>query len=387
LRQWNWLEKVLLMGINAPRLLCLLWLALGHASNLPSAPPSGRPNEKRDNPFTCAACHREQATSSPSTAMGVGMELPPNQTVLKAHPKLSAHWKGYDYTVDKKDGASVYAVSDGRQSISLPIHYAFGVRMQTYVFVYQGRYFESLMSYYNTVGALDVTLGDERMEPKSLIEALGKEYTEATISRCFGCHSSDSVEGARLKLDSLRPGLDCEHCHSGANAHMAALAQGKTVALPESLGERGAEDSAAFCGTCHRSWEEVVRLRIRGPINVRFQPYRLSLSKCFIGNDKRIACTSCHNPHTELVRNNPKFYDAKCLACHATGTPRRAAIRILAVAYPSPDAPLAPLQKACPVSSENCTTCHMPKVELPGGHSIFNDHYIRVARTGEEYPN
>ncbi len=368
-------------GVNPSRLLrhslpaiCALLLAISIGAAIAA------PAEKN---VTCASCHREQAVASPLTPMGIGMELPPNQTSLKARPNLSTKWKGYDYKVETKDGVSTYTVSDGVKSITLPIHYAFGVHMQTYVFIYQGRYYESMVSYYNTLDNLAVTIGDERMEPKSLIEAIGKEYTEATISRCFGCHSSGSVAGSKLHLETLRPGLDCEHCHTGAKAHLEAVSQGKTAPLPEKLGERKAEDTSAFCGTCHRTWEEAVRLRLKGSVNVRFQPYRLALSKCFIGNDKRIACTACHDPHQQLVRDNPKYYDAKCLACHAASSAPHSAVMTAS----TQSTPRGPLQKACPVASENCTSCHMQKVDLPGGNMRFSDHYIRVVRAGEKYPN
>ena len=29
----------------------------------------------------------------------------------------------------------------------------------------------------------------------------------------------------------------------------------------------------------------------------------------------------------------------------------------------------------------------MPKYELPGAHSKFSDHYIRIVKSGEPYPN
>jgi hypothetical protein len=29
----------------------------------------------------------------------------------------------------------------------------------------------------------------------------------------------------------------------------------------------------------------------------------------------------------------------------------------------------------------------MPKVELPGSHSVFTDHQIRIVRAGDRYPN
>jgi hypothetical protein len=28
----------------------------------------------------------------------------------------------------------------------------------------------------------------------------------------------------------------------------------------------------------------------------------------------------------------------------------------------------------------------MPKIELPGGHAQFTDHFIRIVKPGEPYP-
>jgi len=39
------------------------------------------------------------------------------------------------------------------------------------------------------------------------------------------------------------------------------------------------------------------------------------------------------------------------------------------------------------VSKDKCSSCHMPKVELPGGHVAFTDHFIRVVHPGDAYPN
>jgi formate-dependent nitrite reductase cytochrome c552 subunit len=139
--------------------------------------------------------------------------------------------------------------------------------------------------------------------------------------------------------------------------------------MPQKLGNLTAEDMSENCGECHRTWSTVVRMRTWGENNVRFQPYRLANSKCFLGNDKRISCTACHNPHADLVREEAS-YDRNCLACHAKSAPAAAS-----------------LQKPCPVSDKNCVTCHMPKVDLPGSHSVFTDHQIRVVRAGDRYPN
>jgi len=319
---------------------------------------------------TCASCHSAEAHSQPKTAMGIGLELPATQTVLKEHPRLTFESRGYKYLIERKDGASTYTVSDGAGSLTLPIRYAFGVSAQTFVLEHEGHFYESLVSYYPTAGGLAITMGSERVRPHTLVEAMGRETSADEIVACFGCHASDAVRRGTLTLDTLRPGLDCEHCHAGTKEHQDAMIQGKTGLIPKRLGQLSAEDMSNFCGACHRTWVAVLRMKTWGEVNVRFQPYRLANSKCFLGNDKRIACTACHNPHTDLVREDSS-YDHNCLACHA---------RQSADARPA-------LEKPCPVATGKCVSCHMPKVELPGSHSLFTDHQIRVVHPADPYPN
>jgi hypothetical protein len=144
--------------------------------------------------------------------------------------------------------------------------------------------------------------------------------------------------------------------------------------LPKSFKRVSAGDLSNFCGQCHRSWETVVRNHWKGPAFVRFQPYRLQNSKCFAADEPRISCLACHNPHQQ-VNHDQAFYDTKCLACH--GETKGSSVAATA----------APAAKTCPVAKDNCSTCHMPKIELPGGHAQFTDHQIRIVRPGEPYPN
>ncbi len=157
-------------------------------------------------PLSCANCHREQAQYQAQTPMGIGMELPPNQTVLAAHPKMTFAKGGYSYTVETSGGQSTYTVTDGKETLSVPIHYAFGVHIQTYVLEREGRFFESLVSYYPAVGGLAITMGDERLQPRTLLEALGRETGAQEITACFGCHSSSAAKDGRFTLDSVTPG-------------------------------------------------------------------------------------------------------------------------------------------------------------------------------------
>ena len=105
-----------------------------------------------------------------------------------------------------------------------------------------------MVSYYASLDGLAVTVGSERLRPRTLVEAMGRETSNDEILRCFGCHSSGGVGGEKLTLQSMRPGLDCEHCHAGATAHQEALAQGKPNVIPKKLGDMAAEDASEFCG-------------------------------------------------------------------------------------------------------------------------------------------
>ena len=96
-----------------------------------------------------------------------------------------------------------------------------------------------------------------------------------------------------------------------------------------------------FCGRCHRTWAQIESQGLRGVIYVRFQPYRLTNSRCCDAADKRIRCQACH-----------------------TST-----------------------AKACRVGRRNCVRCHMPKVALPGAHHEFTDHEIRIVRPVAPYPD
>jgi hypothetical protein len=329
----------------------------------------------------CATCHRAEARSQPKTAMGIGIEVPPNMETLRERPKLTVKENGYRYDVDYKDRLSTYTVSDGANALALPLQYAFGVHNLTFVLEYQGHFYESRVSYYENIGGLAVTAGHEMTQPHNLTEAIGRRTSDQEIAACFNCHATggvglhssiEPVSLGSLTLASVKPGVSCERCHAGADAHMQAEAVGKAAPVPRKLGEMAAEEMSNFCGECHRSWDYVVRHRLFGDKYVRFAPYRLANSRCFLGDDKRIRCTACHEPHAELVRDDA-HYDRVCLSCHGAKPAEGAVTAVMT-------------QKVCRVADKNCVSCHMPKVHLLGSPAVFTDHEIRVVHAGDPYP-
>jgi hypothetical protein len=304
--------------------------------------------------------------------MGRAIELPGANPTLQAHAKMTFRRGAYSYTVETVGDKSTYTVTDGTNTLSLPIRWGFGTGGQTWVLERQGRFYDSLVSYYPSESGLDITMGEERITPHTLEEAMGRELMPGEAKACFGCHATNAVSDRKLTLEMMEPGVTCEHCHVGTNAHLIDALQGDFGSAPPKLGKISSEDVSSFCGQCHRTWEAVMRDHFNSEINVRFQPYRLANSKCFDGADARISCLACHDPHQDVVRQD-SAYDPKCLSCHAASTQPASATR--ATGPP------------CPVAKENCVGCHMPKVNLPGGHMAFTDHQIRVVKPGEAYPN
>jgi hypothetical protein len=334
---------------------------------MPSQTLAAQAGKRSAAPVTCASCHAGIVASFANAPMRHAMEPDGANHEIDAHPDLSVKMGSYTYSVQTSNGHSVYTVTDGTDKLSVPIHWIFGQRTQTWLFQMDGHFYETLVSYFPRDSSLAPTPGDQDIVPHNLKEAMGRKLATWDVQECFKCHASGVSE--KLDLSKITLGLECEHCHAGAQQHLLDAAQDNFKTLPPSLKHLNAEKTSDFCGQCHRTFDTVLRNKWHGNAYVRFQPYRLELSRCFIGNDPRISCVACHNPHQPLNQSTA-YYDSKCMACHAD--PKAAASVHLA--------------KTCPVAKSNCAGCHMPKVEIRGNHAQFTDHYIRVVHAGEAYP-
>lgn len=322
----------------------------------------------------CGECHKKQSAAHGQTGMAEAMEPVGGSKVLSRNPKLSMNVGPYTYEIKRDGKQSFYSVTDGKDTLSFPINYAFGQGKmgQTYVLERDGKFYESLVSFYSQTKALDFTIGAPRGIPKSLTEAAGRLLTANEVSSCFSCHSTGAVfGGSQLRLDQFAHGVRCEACHGPGGQHITAVKAGDTPAKsiynPGLLS--GDELTQQFCASCHRGAEEFSLLQSMETNNVRFQPYRIFHSKCY-SDDRNISCTACHDPH-EPLREDAAYYDKRCLQCHSLRDKTAKAGE----------------GKSCPVADKDCTSCHMPKIEIKAAHFEFTDHYIRVVKPGEKYPN
>ena len=301
--------------------------------------------------------------------MGRALESAAECDILRRHPELTFQNEPYSYRLVRQGDKTLYSVTDGKETISAPISWAFGLGAagQTYVFQRNGTWFESRVSYFRSIDRLDFTLGARSAKPASLEEAAGRAMNSKDATECFNCHATGAISQGQLDVSHLQAGILCERCHGSADTHLGSFRKSQpSLGGMLKLSSFNSEDTSVFCGQCHRTWAQIASEGPFGINNVRFQPYRLTNSRCYDPADRRIGCTACHDPHADVARAS-SGYDAKCQACHTAGRHASA--------------------KVCPVGKNDCSSCHMPKLELPGSHNKFTDHQIRIVKANEKYPN
>jgi hypothetical protein len=110
---------------------------------------------------------------------------------LHSHDRLTFRLPPYTYQIVRTENGSTYSVTDGAQTISAPLSWAFGLGKsgQTYIFERDGTFFETRLSYYRAPDGLDFTPGAPRTPSSSLEDALGRRLIYAPETRrCFGRH-------------------------------------------------------------------------------------------------------------------------------------------------------------------------------------------------------
>jgi hypothetical protein len=338
--------------------LKLVWFAI---PALAAAQPVSRPVSP------CASCHHE-AVAQPRTSMGHALETVEECDVLSSHPLLTYKLGAYSYRIERKGNESLYTVSNGDKTLTLPIRWAMGASSaigQTYILEKDGQLFESRVSYFREVNGLGLTMGAPDSPPTNIVDAAGRLMGIDDKLDCFGCHSTNAATGRHLTIEQLTPGIQCERCHGPSKEHLAGMSvPGAPPVKMKDLSVTSTEQVSNFCGQCHRTWEQIVLTGRLDITDLRFQPYRLAGSKCYDAEDSRISCLACHDPHRN-VDTRSDDYDSKCQACHGGG---------------KAGAP------ACKVATKNCVTCHMPKIALPGANHKFSDHRIRIVRPNEPFP-
>ena len=187
---------------------------------------------------------------------------------------------------------------------------------------------------------------------------------------------------ARLDAGHLvELGIGCEACHNGARAHVANnhlvptfAVQSGLVAVTPPPGETGtrAQWIDHTCGRCHTvlfshypwTWEGGERRRDPGGSSITSGEARdFQLGGCAT----QLACTACHDPHTEdppakLAALATPAGNHVCTTCHA--------------AYASPDALARHSHHRIDGAGGSCIACHMAKKNMGLDYGL--DRYHRI---------
>jgi hypothetical protein len=331
----------------------------------------------------CATCHSSIFATQKTTPMGATAMHVENSEVLRSHEKLKFNFLAYRAEITTEHGQSLYKITDGEDSQTAPLLWAFGTGQvgQSYLFKQQDqKFYEARVTYFSSLHNLHFTPGRELTSPKNIDEAMYREVGSGEMGRCFACHTTASNIAGKFDEANLIPGISCEACHGAGAEHVAVMQASKLSGVSASAtaifnpATLRPADSVDFCGACHATAWDVKLAGTTGPTNARSQPYRLEKSKCWGAGDARLTCMGCHDPHKQL-QTEASSYDAVCLSCHANGSKTGPAAKLST----------EHLKAACPVEQKNCVSCHMPKVEVPEMHYGFTDHKIQIVRPGEGY--
>ena len=317
----------------------------------------------------CNECHaeiyRRQSASHHALSLRPASETP--QFGSGAEVRQSDPISGSALLISREEGRRpTITATKGADKSALELEWAFGSGVKGVTPVGRGaggEFLEGRLSWYASVGGFDFTPGDAKYTPVTTAESLGRVRSIPDIGECFGCHTTayDKENPAPAGKDI---GIRCERCHGPGLEHIGAARRGEPAAGKIfQPGRMAAFPQLQMCGACHGvppqdSDLAAIRYIESTPVTARFPSQRLPLSRCFNESSGKLKCTSCHDPHGNAVRT-AELTDRNCVACHKASAGQ--AIR------------------SCPVGRNNCVSCHMPQ-ERVMAHSLFTDHWIRVAR-------
>src|SRR5580658_6068800 len=126
-----------------------LWLAL------PALPFLAAAASPLAGDAGCITCHNAQTAHFRATPMAQALERVDVCDILKQHPDLSFQEGPYQSRIVRQGDRSILTVTRGSETMTVPLLWAFGLGRagQTYVFEYNGVFYESRISFFYVLGA------------------------------------------------------------------------------------------------------------------------------------------------------------------------------------------------------------------------------------------
>ena len=351
----------------------MLALCAATATKVPAlaASPTAEPEYVGNQ--ACGACHGEIYESYSRTAMA-RTSGPAARHLVEGSFRHESSGVEYRISVEKEKVYFSYERPGDpgmRGRHELQYYVGSNTRGSTFLFENEGLLYKSPINYYVQKKGWDMS--PEYHPPREM------ELKPAPPA-CLFCHASriqPPAPGTSNRYGSapfLQDGVGCERCHGPGGEHVRGM--GVLVNPARLTGER--RDSV--CIQCHLPGEASVSrpgktLEMyrpgdllseyaltfvydnagRGALGAISQVEALALSRCAQRSQGRMACITCHDPHTSVpAPERVAYYRDKCLSCHG---------RSFADGH----------QRGSP----DCIGCHMPREDsVDGGHVEVTDHRI-----------
>ena len=349
-------------------------LALCAAAKLPALAASPAAESPYVGNEACAACHGDIYERYSHTAMA-RTSGPASRNLIEGSFRHESSGVVYRISVE---GTKVYLSYERpgdpglRGRHELQYYVGSSTRGSTFLFEIDGFLYKSPINYFVQKKGWDMS--PEYHSPREM------ELKPAPPA-CLFCHASriqSPAPGASNRYGSapfLQDGVGCERCHGPGREHI----QGRGV--PVNPARLTGERRDSVCIQCHLPGEASVSRPGKtlemyrpgdllsdyaltfvyddaghGGLGAISQVEALALSQCLRRSQGRMACITCHDPHTFVpAAQRVAYYRDKCLSCHTRSFADRH-------------------QQGSP----DCIGCHMPRGEsVEGTHVEVTDHRIR----------
>ena len=349
-------------------------LALCAAAKLPALAASPAAESPYVGNEACAACHGDIYERYSHTAMA-RTSGPASRNLIEGSFRHESSGVVYRISVE---GTKVYLSYERpgdpglRGRHELQYYVGSSTRGSTFLFEIDGFLYKSPINYFVQKKGWDMS--PEYHPPREM------ELKPAPPA-CLFCHASriqPPAPGASNRYGSapfLQDGVGCERCHGPGREHI----QGRGV--PVNPARLTGERRDSVCIQCHLPGEASVSRPGKtlemyrpgdllsdyaltfvyddaghGGLGAISQVEALALSQCLRRSQGRMACITCHDPHTFVpAAQRVAYYRDKCLSCHTRSFADRH-------------------QQGSP----DCIGCHMPRGEsVEGTHVEVTDHRIR----------
>ena len=254
---------------------------------------------------------------------------------------------------------------------------------RSYLFAQDGFLFQAPVSYFSSVEKWGLSPG---YAGKQLMD-----IARPVETACLQCHASrlQPVAGTQngyREMPFLEGGVGCERCHGAGGRHVAARGEGGQMDPSEIVnpGKLAPARRDSVCEQCHLTG--AARVAKAGKSTAGYQPgdllsehlavfvwstgrgaeraatdhaEQLARSGCKSGAGEKLACTSCHDPHSQPgQRERVAFYRARCVSCHE-------------------QKPCTETRERREAKGDDCSACQMPKGQSrEGEHVAYTDHAI-----------